>query len=343
MHKFMVMLAIGLCTAIVCVSCHSLPAGMKLSSITFSRLRYNLQYHIYRLLQYLTPELHCPMTIEAGSRCPVSKQAYPIPIWYFWDGPVSPTVEFCVATWRKYCNPEKYVIHRVSSENIKKFIDHEIHCLDNANVTLQFKSDFVRLELMSKYGGVYLDASVIMSTNFETWLFRDDMSYNCFHGVYNKKLMTVDCARPMIETSFLAAPPQHSIIIKWLQQFKTIKAPCNVTNVLDYMMSHKNVQRRNLDVTYHAVYHAFEHMLQKHHLSSHDSVRLYDNDILQFLNTNYNTDTVSESMEKKINLLKQGLVRGPLIKLVRKDRMYFDAYLQIEANKTDIEQSMRVV
>ena len=338
MYKLIVTICLGITVSIIVIAILLIPHDTDISEYNIDRIKYSIQYHMYRFFQYFQPEFHCPMTIENGNICPISRLNYPIRIWFFWDGPISKTVEFCLSTWKKHCPPDQYEITHISSENILQYVD-ELHC-NTETIKPQLKSDYVRLELMAKYGGIYMDASVIMTTSFETWLFTDSTAYECMHAVYNSKLMSVDCDHPMIESSFLVAPPGHSVIVKWLEQFKRVNSPCSSNDIIEYMMSEpSNIQTRFLDLTYHAVYHSFQHMMNNTEDYPHHSTRFYDNDILQFLDTNYN---IIDNPDKKLNLLKQGIIRGPLVKFVKKEREYLDKFLSTN-NGDKLIESVRQI
>ena len=64
------------------------------------------------------------------------------------------------------------------------------------------RSDFIRLTLLETYGGVYMDASVILTTPLDRVA---DAGLDRFQAFFNPDNMTEGCDVPVIENSFLAA------------------------------------------------------------------------------------------------------------------------------------------
>ena len=81
-------------------------------------------------------------------------------IWTFWDGGVPPLVNDCIESWKKY-NPE-YEIILLNKENVEKYLpDPDLSNTKHVNEFIQRYSDYVRVHILAKYGGIWLDSSVI--------------------------------------------------------------------------------------------------------------------------------------------------------------------------------------
>lgn len=70
-------------------------------------------------------------------------------------------------SWEKY-NPE-WTVRLLSKDNLKDYIDTSF--LQNVNIQNAAISDIVRLSLLSKYGGVWADATMLCMRSLEDWIY----------------------------------------------------------------------------------------------------------------------------------------------------------------------------
>lgn len=86
-------------------------------------------------------------------------------IWTYWEGPILPIVVKCQASWKKYA--PGWQIHFLTPDNI-----HE-YKLDlpstYKNLTPQLRSDCLRMDLLCKRGGLWMDASIMLHEDLN-WL-----------------------------------------------------------------------------------------------------------------------------------------------------------------------------
>lgn len=90
-----------------------------------------------------------------------SKQSeIPNIIWTFWDGEPPPLVKKCIETWKKY-NPD-YKIIVLNKENVKNYLSKpDLSKAKHVNDIVQRYSDYARVHILAKHGGIWLDSSVI--------------------------------------------------------------------------------------------------------------------------------------------------------------------------------------
>lgn len=88
-------------------------------------------------------------------------------IWSFWDGPENKTVTKCELTWEKYLSESE--TKTISLADISEY--DLILPKRFSDLNVQLKSDIVRLNLMYKYGGVWLDKTIKLNNNME-WLYK---------------------------------------------------------------------------------------------------------------------------------------------------------------------------
>jgi hypothetical protein len=147
-------------------------------------------------------------------------------IWAYWQDTtvsntsnvISPIVQKCIATWRKY-NPD-YTINIVNRQNLNTFIDVDIVGLKN-NDSMTRESDFVRLHLLKKYGGIWLDASTICTRSLD-WIIDTCNTKQCqFFGYYLSDWTTND-KFPILENWMFACVPRSNFVVNWCDEFMRI-------------------------------------------------------------------------------------------------------------------------
>jgi mannosyltransferase OCH1-like enzyme len=76
-------------------------------------------------------------------------------------------VEKCVESWKFYNPSYKVVI--LNKSNCRHYIDDDIDSIKHGKDSMARFSDYVRLCVLAKYGGFWIDASIICHHPF-TWL-----------------------------------------------------------------------------------------------------------------------------------------------------------------------------
>lgn len=136
-------------------------------------------------------------------------------IWTYWDTSHIPEfIQKCIQTWKK--TNAKIII--VTNETLHKYIDID------PNLTPQKKSDFLRLEVLSKYGGLWLDASIVCFSTFD-WVFSQD---KC--TVFS--IPEFGTETPLIESWFIYCKKGDQFVKKWKNEFIKIHT---YENIEDYI------------------------------------------------------------------------------------------------------------
>ncbi|MES1956045.1 hypothetical protein SAHY_15747 [Salinisphaera hydrothermalis EPR70] len=143
----------------------------------------------------------------------------PIPkrIWLYWEQPEKPEL-----------------VAALNADVSRKNPDHEIVSLDRTNAAAyipeysewdgslapQHKADLLRLYLVSRYGGIWMDSSIYLGHSLQ-WL--HDWSAQSrldFVGFRNDNLESGPY--PMIENWFFAASAGHAFVSRWLDYLKPL-------------------------------------------------------------------------------------------------------------------------
>ncbi|WP_292144847.1 capsular polysaccharide synthesis protein [Butyrivibrio sp.] len=114
---------------------------------------------------------------------------YDCPIWVFWwqgfdEKLLPPIVKTCVDSIEK--NRGKHRVIRVSKENYREFISVPQYILDKFaenKISITLFSDVLRMELLAKYGGIWTDATLFLTSELDEEIYRYPF-YTIHHGLY---------------------------------------------------------------------------------------------------------------------------------------------------------------
>lgn len=140
-------------------------------------------------------------------------------IWSYWEGDKMDVVENCIQSWKFY-NPN-YKLNVINKNNFNDYIDIDFKDIKHIQNTNAIFSDFVRLNILSKYGGIWIDASIICHKPF-TWLHKIQNEKNVDMIGYYIPLFTHDKylhSSPIVESWFFACKPNSIFVNDWLQEF----------------------------------------------------------------------------------------------------------------------------
>ena len=116
-------------------------------------------------------------------------------IWSYWDDPTLPTIiKQCQENWKNYASG--YEIRLLSKETLKNWTSPPdwFYKLDNKR-----QSDWLRLDLVNRYGGIWMDASIILTEPMSNW------APNTGAFMFHQDGMTSNKKSPVFESWFIAA------------------------------------------------------------------------------------------------------------------------------------------
>jgi hypothetical protein len=138
-------------------------------------------------------------------------------IWIYWEQGWNNAPEICKLckqSWQKL--NVTWNINILDKNNINKFIDVEKINKNFWNITpIQSRADIIRTLLLQKYGGVWVDSTLICMIPLDNWLFKnfDLIDKNDFFAF--KKLEK----ELSISNWFLATHPNNYIINKFTEKY----------------------------------------------------------------------------------------------------------------------------
>lgn len=152
----------------------------------------------------------------------INNYILPKTIWVYWDNPILPhTISLIINNNKKILGNE-WIINVLNDSNINDYLDIETFPKNYYNLKIQAKTDFLRLKLLHKYGGIWMDASIIINSkdelnNIFTKTIDDTIELTAF-TLYEKDNSYK--YHQYIESWFLIAPKNSNIISLWLEEFE---------------------------------------------------------------------------------------------------------------------------
>jgi hypothetical protein len=185
-------------------------------------------------------------------------------IWTFWHSNHVPiTIDKCIQSWRR-TNPD-YDIHIVTKDSLSFYLpDNTIfsypHCKGKNNI--QKASDFIRLQLIYKYGGFWIDASTILNGSLNYFLDIQQRNGYEYLGYYIDGF-TKNQNFPVVENWFFAAVKDSRIIQLWNESFLKMNSFSTVEKYVQWVKN-QGVDTQGIDnTTYLSMHVACQYMLQK--------------------------------------------------------------------------------
>ncbi|MCB1461596.1 MAG: hypothetical protein KDJ90_03985 [Nitratireductor sp.] len=129
-------------------------------------------------------------------------------IWSLWlqgehNAPI--LQQACLKSWRRF-NPDWEFVC-LDERSASRYLDLDLERLRRLGATPQALSDIVRIELLNRYGGVWVDASCLCRKPLSAWL--HEVSANGFFAFSNPG------PDRLVSTWFLYAEQGHPIIRHW--------------------------------------------------------------------------------------------------------------------------------
>jgi mannosyltransferase OCH1-like enzyme len=126
-------------------------------------------------------------------------------------------VALCVENWKRFASDHH--IHLLHAGNLHEYIG-DTPLPANFNQMPEYRrADWLRSVLLSLHGGIWLDASLILTGPLD-WVHSEQQAYASeFVGFYID-WMTEDPKRPIVENWFMAAPQGSCFVVDWLEELE---------------------------------------------------------------------------------------------------------------------------
>ncbi|GHV89636.1 polysaccharide biosynthesis protein [Spirochaetia bacterium] len=190
-------------------------------------------FHHKTILKYLAASFSGIINKFNDNQYPKdNKEAGLIPpiIWLiWWDGidNMPDIIRACYYSLKKYAGSLE--IRLIDKNNVKNYItlpEHINKKFEDKRISLTHLSDILRVSLLAEYGGLYLDATVMVSDtitlnngNFFTQkgqISTDNVSHGQFAGIINKKISKSDISR---WCGFILAEKKNNVFFNYMKDF----------------------------------------------------------------------------------------------------------------------------
>jgi Capsular polysaccharide synthesis protein len=162
-------------------------------------------------------------------------------IWGFWDGGETKLPGFCqlaVESWR--CRHPDWTIIILSDDNFRSYVSPREVPSTFYSLKAQYRSDVVRLAVLCRYGGIYLDASYVLFRSLDD-IWNEAARQN---NLYLTSLVTLRDEFHLPNNCLLVAPhPQNPLLVAWQKLLLVyLERPLSTTYVAD-ACHHPSMQR----------------------------------------------------------------------------------------------------
>lgn len=138
-------------------------------------------------------------------------------IWSYWHSGQPPrVVRACLDNWARF-NPG-YSVHLVSAASLHEYVDGADLPERFGQATPARQSDWLRLYFLRRYGGIWLDASIILTRSLDWMLEAQALEQADYVGFYLEKY-TARPDRPVMDSWCMAAPASSVFVSDWFAEF----------------------------------------------------------------------------------------------------------------------------
>ena len=147
-----------------------------------------------------------------------AKNLDPIPkiIWIYWE-PITPSilVDMCINQINTLL--QEYEINIVNKDNIKTFLPNLIPQRDD--LPFANYSDIIRLNLLVAFGGIWIDASILITENFD-WIYTIQKIEKVDLIGFFSDFFSRNINLPILETWLIATSSSNKFINDWKNEYE---------------------------------------------------------------------------------------------------------------------------
>lgn len=176
-------------------------------------------------------------------------------IYTYWhDTNIPDIIKNCIDSWKKH-NPN-YTINIINKDTLNNYMDPSINL---SSYTHQLASDLIRLYILEKYGGIWMDASIYLNKSLD-WVHSYQKAEKAEFVGYRLNLFETT-STPVVESWFLCAIPNSVFIKDWKNKLFEVLSYSSPIKYVDKLM--KNTDIQNITIPYYLIIHvACQYILQ---------------------------------------------------------------------------------
>ena len=135
-------------------------------------------------------------------------------IWSYWNDETIPwVVQLALKTWKQ--NQPQDCICLLTPKTLFSFIDKSDLPPNYKKLFTQRQADVIRIVLLEKYGGLWMDATFLLGKNLDDLWFPKNYDIGCYEANY----FTTNPKVPVLENWFISAPKNSPLIKAWKKEF----------------------------------------------------------------------------------------------------------------------------
>ena len=144
------------------------------------------------------------------------RSAIPRVIWTYWDHLPPPAfVASCLQLWQRMAPDHE--VRLVDRATASGWLGTAIDAASFAALPAYRQADWLRLQLLIRHGGIWMDGSTLLTTGLDWVHAQHDRVGAGVVGFYIERY-TTDAGCPIVENWFLAAPPNDPFIVDWARE-----------------------------------------------------------------------------------------------------------------------------
>lgn len=177
---------------------------------------------VYAVLSRLRPRTAAAYATTAPAPAPPTTPDHgagtiPRRIWSYWHS-VQPDafVERCVANWRAQC--PGFEVQVLNQQTVRDHVPPVDWPEDFERLDPVKQSDWIRLYLVGRYGGYWLDATVLLTRPID-WLETARAAQGADFAGFYLQGYTRDARFPVVENWAFGAPADSAFVTAWQREF----------------------------------------------------------------------------------------------------------------------------
>ncbi|QES89190.1 capsular polysaccharide synthesis protein [Rhizosphaericola mali] len=139
-----------------------------------------------------------------------TRKSVPKIIWTYWhDGIPTGVADACIKSW-KVQMPD-YNINIITKVSLFEYLPDFPKL--NSKIPLSNLSDVIRLMLLNKFGGIWMDATILLQESIDSYVQFTEFNYLELTGFYRE----LKSSHPDFENWLLISPGQSPLLEKWTE------------------------------------------------------------------------------------------------------------------------------
>jgi len=195
----------------------------------------------------------------------LSNDKVPKIIWTYWDTEEVPEiVKLSMKSWKK--TSPNYFINLMNQKNVEEYVSLP----ENWKKLPPYRqSDIIRLRLLEKYGGVWIDASTILLEDLDNFISKNNLT------LFITPSSSLE--NPVFENWFISAPPNNKVIKLWIEEVLIA-----LSNRKEYIDKSSDYSKQSISKLYYLICHLALKNIYEKDKSLFNGAKIYDSNETAF-------------------------------------------------------------